>query len=122
MEIISASPVLSFILIVPLVSLTLSHRVASVKKDILWMLMENVHFLETALQDVQHAKVIHVLVVKLDLPCMAPSAVILITTILILVVNVYSVQLFKLDVPPAPTASKPPQLHAVNVTLSNQIA
>ena len=80
------------------------------------MLMENVHFLETALQDVQHVKVIHVLVVKLDLPCMEPSAVILITTILILIVNVYSVQLFKLDVPPALTIRKPPQLHAVNVT------
>ena len=35
MEISSASPALSFILIVPLVSLILSHRVASVKKDIL---------------------------------------------------------------------------------------
>ena len=116
MEIISASPALSFILIVRLVSLILSHLVASVKKDILWILMGNASSLETALQDVQHAKVIHVLVVKLDLPCMAPSAVILITTILILMVNVYSVQLFKLDAPPAPTVSKPPQLHAVNAT------
>jgi hypothetical protein len=116
MGMIRASPVLSFIPIVTLVSLLLSHRVASVKKDILQMLMGNVSSLETALRDAQHAKVIHVLVVKLDLPCMAPSAVIPITTILILMVNVYSVQLFKLDVLPAPTILKPPQLHAVNAT------
>ena len=115
MEIMTANPASSFILTVPLVSLYLPPCVRSVSQGILWMLTVNVPFLENALLDVPHAKVIHVLLVILDLPSMVLSVVTRITTILILMTHVYPAQLFKLDAAPAPINNKLPPLHVLNV-------